>query len=472
MPQLQFCDARQWAEAEFGGAELGDLRRARRLVRVAGALAADPHGSLHGCLCDWGELVAAYRLLNSPDVSLDKITQPHRDQTLHACGAAGEYLLIEDTTTLDYSSHHALQGLGRIGNDGGRGLFLHSTLALRVVRWDPDQQPQTSAVGLLALNCWARTRPKSQETRHARWQRERESKRWAATFDTIGGPPVGAQWTYVSDREGDIYEVFEKCIQHGLDWLIRAREPRALADAGGSVFTAAGAAPVLGRYAFQIRSRTAQFKRPAQAARVAQVELRAATVTLRGPYRPGGKLPDLTLQVVVAQEVDPPADISEPIHWVLLTSWPMQSFEQALRAVKAYAERWKVEEYHKALKTGVNVEESQLANATALKTLIGMLAIVALRLLSMKLLAQAQGELPLQAGELGPEALAILQKKTGVPKSGWTYATIIVAIARLGGFLARKNDGLPGWITIWRGWHRLMAMRDGYLLATGDQRCV
>ena len=173
------------------------------------------------------------------------------------------------------------------------------------------------------------------------------------------------------------------------------------------------------------------------------------------------------MNVLEAREINPPADVREPIHWVLLSSWPIETFEQALRAVSAYAERWKIEEYHKALKSGVNVEESQLSNAASLKVLIGILAIVAVRLLNMKLLAQSQPDQRLQMGEIGPEPLAILEKKFGKPKVEWTYATLVIAIARLGGFLARKNDGLPGWITIWRGWHRLMAMLDGYLLATG-----
>jgi hypothetical protein len=472
MQDTQFFEPIPWAEAEFQGANLGDLRRERRLVKVAGALAGDPRGSLHGCLRDWNELIAAYRLLNSPAISLENVTQPHRDKTLNACGAAGEYLLIEDTTTLDFSSHHWTRGLGRIGNDSGRGLFLHSTLALRVERWSEKHQPQTSAAGVLALNCWARTMPKRKETRHERSLRERESQRWAAEFDKLGGPPAGAQWTYISDREGDIYEVFEKCLAHKLDWVVRAKEPRALADADGSIFSVVAAAPVLGCYEHHIRSRTAQFKRPAQKARVAKIELRVTPVTLRGPYRPGRKLPNIPVNVIEAREIDPPADISEPIHWVLLSSWPIENFEQALRASNTYAERWKIEEYHKALKSGVNVEDSQLSNAHSLKALIGVLAIVALRLLNMKLLAQSQPDRALQTGEIGPDALAILEKKWGTPKAGWTYATSVIAIARLGGFLARKNDGLPGWITIWRGWHRLMSMLDGYLLATGGERCV
>lgn len=109
MQESQFLDAVQWAESEFGGAQLGDARREKRLVRIACALATDPQGSLHGSLRNWSELMGGYRLLKSPTASLEKVTQPHRDKTLNACRTPGEYFLVEDTTELDYSSHHSAQ---------------------------------------------------------------------------------------------------------------------------------------------------------------------------------------------------------------------------------------------------------------------------------------------------------------------------------------------------------------------------
>jgi hypothetical protein len=107
-----------------------------------------------------------------------------------------------------------------------------------------------------------------------------------------------------------------------------------------------------------------------------------------------------------------------------------------------YTARWWIEEYHKALKSGAGVENSQLERAGRLEALIAVLAVVAVRLLSAKM-------------------LALLEKKLGTPKGGWTNQNVMVAIARLGGFLARKHDGSPGWQTIWRGWQRLMWMCEG-----------
>ena len=461
-------DAKDWARVEFEGAELGDKRREARLVAVAAGLAKNPRGTLHGALPTWAELLGAYRLLERPEVTLEEVTAVHRERTQVACGQPGEYLLVEDTTELDYTTHYAAQGLGRIGDDGGRGLHLHSTLALRVEAWDEHHAPVVSLLGLFALQCWARTMPtqgRGKEHKAARLRRGRESQRWAAPVAASDGPPPGVSWTHVADRESDIYEVLQKCRERRTGWIVRANQPRALAEEDGSVFDAVARAAPLGAYTLQLRAR------PGQAARSATLEVRAASVTLRGTWRPGGALPPLTTNVVEAREVNAPPGC-EPVHWVLLTSWPVDTFAAACRAIQAYTRRWLIEEYHKALKTGAGVEESQLTGANSLRALVGILSVVAVRLLDMKLLAASQPDTPVPPETLHPAVLTILEKKFGAPGTGWTYLSVLVAIARLGGFLARKGDGPPGWISIWRGWHTLTAMVQGFLLAQGDQRCV
>ena len=130
--------------------------------------------------------------------------------------------------------------------------------------------------------------------------------------------------------------------------------------------------------------------------------------------------------------------------------------------------RWWIEEYHKALKSGAGVEESQLEKADRLESLIAVLSVVAVRLLSAKLLARSRPEGSEAAASFGPQMLAILEKRLGKPKGGWTNQNVIIATARLGGFLARKNDGMPGWQTIWRGWQRLIWMCEGVATLNQD----
>jgi hypothetical protein len=202
--------------------------------------------------------------------------------------------------------------------------------------------------------------------------------------------------------------------------------------------------------------------RGSQPARTALVELRRITVGLKGPWRPDGWQSALAgVTVVEAREIDPPAGATEPLHWILLTSLPCATLAQARRIVGRYAARWWIEEYHKALKAGTGVEDSQLERAHRVEVLVAVLALVAVRLLSAKLLARSRPDSFEAAGSFGPQMLEVLEKKIGVPKSGWTNRQVLVSVARLGGFLGRKHDGLPGWQTIWRGWQRLMWMCEG-----------
>jgi hypothetical protein len=260
----------------------------------------------------------------------------------------------------------------------------------------------------------------------------------------------------VADREADFYEPLQRCKQQQVDFIIRANRDRRLAQPEGHLFETVGQAGVLGRGVVELRAR------PGQAARSAVVELRSVKVDLSGPWRPGGWQEDLgEVWVVEVREVDAPPEVQEPLYWVLLSSLPAQTLAAARRIVGRYSARWWIEEYHKALKSGTGVEESQLKRAYRLEALLGVLAVVAVRLLNTKLLARSRPE-GLEAVEsLGPEALQLLEKKLGCPKGGWTNHNVIVAVARLGGFLARKRDGSPGWQTIWRGWQRLMWMCEG-----------
>ena len=176
-----------------------------------------------------------------------------------------------------------------------------------------------------------------------------------------------------------------------------------------------------------------------------------------------------TLNAVEVYEPAPPDGI-EPLHWILLTSWACESLEQAWRVAQAYGTRWLIEEYHKALKTGAGCEDIQLSTLQRVTSLFGVLSVVATRLLSFKLLAATHPDVPVAAEDIGPEVMEVLEAKFRKPKEGWTNRTIIIAIAKIGGFLGRKSDGLPGWQTIWRGWQRLMNMVEGIELAAEKRR--
>jgi len=446
----------QWAQNEFALAPLGDRRRTQRLMKIATNLAVAPGGTLPQAFPDWAELKAAYRFFGQRGVTFKHILAPHLERTRQACGQPGEYLLIEDTTLLDYSAHPAAPELGVIGNGGGRGFELHSALAVRVETWTLEQRPEGMVVGLFDQQC-RRPRPApAGETRAQCQSRPRKSQTWAAGLKSAGVPPPGSQWIYVADRESDFYEPIKLCQQHGVDFVIRGGQDRRLANGAGRLHEALVPAPVLGRSLVEVRARAGQ------AARKASVEVRSVRVVLDGPWRPGGWQPPLPdVGVVEVKEVAAPDGVKEPLHWILLTSLPCATTAEAQRVVGRYTARWWIEEYHKALKSGTGVEASQLEGADRLESLIAVLAVVAVRLLSTKLLARGRPAGREAAASFGPQMLAILEQKLGPPKGGWTNQNVMLATARLGGFLARKHDGMPGWQTIWRGWQRLIWMCEG-----------
>jgi hypothetical protein len=420
-------------------------------------LAENPHGTLPVTFPEWTDLRAAYRLLGEPAVTHDRILAGHYQRVAAACREPGQYLLLEDTTALSFNGHAGADGLGPVNDHSSRGILVHNTLAVRVAGWDPFQEPVVHLIGLAGQYCW--TRPATalkaaQKTQPERLARARESARWAACLGDWLPAPRQTQWIYVADREADLYELFDRCLEVGSDYVVRAGQARALEGDDRSVFAAVAQAPVRGHLNLALRGRAG---RPARLVRMA---LRAVRVTLRGPWRPAGRPAPHPLQVIEVREASPPSG-QAPLVWVLLTSLPICTLEEIKQIVGCYTRRWLVEEYHKALKSGTQMEASQLASSRALQALCAVLSLVALRLLNTKLYAQAFPNEPVKPGQFAPRLLQLLAARLGHPPGGWTQRTVWRGLACWGGFLGRKADGEPGWQTIWRGWRSLLAIVNG-----------
>ena len=168
-------------------------------------------------------------------------------------------------------------------------------------------------------------------------------------------------------------------------------------------------------------------------------------------------------------EVDAPRDV-EPIEWMLLSSEPANDLTEALRLVEYYSLRWMIEEYHQCLKSGCKVQDRQLESADRLAALIGMLCVVAVRLLQLKQNSRVTPDRPaLQC--VPPELVQTLSRYTRIPVKAFTVRRFIHEVAKLGGFLGRKSDGDPGWRTVWRGWHELTLLHAGRKLEQLHLRC-
>ena len=330
----------------------------------------NPGGTITGTLCnDPAAIKAAYRLFDSKHVTHQAIVLPHTNVVREALALPGTYLLIEDTTSITPASSDA-SGLGPVDNNGHtQGFWLHSTMAVKIEFPDPLSDRNTvDVIGLLAQQGWARDAKKkpAKESKEQRLARVRESARWASSLGGLEGPAT-ARRIYVADRESDIWEVFDRCAKAGVSMVIRAAQDRALADDGGKVRAAVEAMTVAERREVELpRSQGA-------AARTATLELRYGKLELSAPYRPGAPAGSSTrpVNIVHLREVNAPPG-NEPVEWLLLTDEPVNSIADAWRVVAIYKRRWLIEEFHKGLKTGAGIENSQLSTAGKLMAWCGV----------------------------------------------------------------------------------------------------
>lgn len=440
-----------WAEQNFGSCELGDARRRRRAVQVARTMAEYPNGSTPDQFENWADLKAAYRLFDCKQVSFEALATPHWQNT--RAQASGVVLLLGDTMETDFGIRRSVTGLGPTGDGYGLGFMLHSSLMV--------QADDGEIVGLAGQELFYRQPAPANENSYQALQRPRESEVWGRVIDQVGRPAEDVTYIHVFDRGADNLEVFCHLLEQKSDWVIRAaqlhRKVHDDADERMSVNELISQQPVLGTYCLGVR---AAGKR---SARNTKMEVRAVQATIRKPKRRTPYLKEkcfkeLTQWIVEVREVNPPRG-ETPLRWVLWTSLKVDSFDAAWTVIEYYERRWLIEEFHKAIKTGCRLESRQYATADRLEAVAGIISVLAVRLVQLKTIARTQPNRP--AKEIVPsEWLEMLQAQRKVQVE--TVRDFFRHLAGLGGFLMRKRDGEPGWITIWRGTEKLLQLLRGY----------
>ncbi len=470
--QAMLLEPRQWAEATFGTAQLGDPRRTRRAVAIAEAMAREPGASLPTQLHDAAALEATYRFVHS-QVSYEALLQPHLEHTRQEMGQQERVLLIQDTTEVDYQHHPSTTGLGPIGNGSHHGFLLQSVLAVV-----PESR---QVLGLAHQEPFLRQPAPKGETKWQRAQRaQRESQVWERSVRAIGRPPAGTQWIHVGDRASDMFPFLRACLEEGCDFVVRASADRCVdlmveqADtpvAPRSHHKASQAHPAA-RHLFEVAAGwQVQDERDldlnatkTSPARTAHVAISFGTVRLLPPQsQEKTDLRPLVVSVVRVWEPAPPEGI-EPLMWLLLTSVHTQSVAHAWERVEWYRARWLVEDLHQGLKTGCQLEQRHIQDYEGLRILLGVLAPLAVRLLQLRAVARQEPELP--ASQILPtDVVAVVAYLDQREAQTMTSQQCWYAIARYGGYLGRKRDGPPGWKTLWRGWLHIQAVLEGVHLA-------
>jgi hypothetical protein len=455
---------RSFGEEHFGAAQLGDRRRTKRLVQLADRMVMHPGGTLPEKIDDPASLKALYRLMDQEDVTHASVLTPSRERTLRLMREAeGTVLVVQDTTELEFTGLHSLQGLGEIGNGTCRGYLAHNALAVLAETRD--------VIGLAYQKLAKRPKANKKETRQqCRERTDRLSRLWKDASASIPAAAPGRRQVEVADRGADVLEYLDFVESQGKSYLVRSQYNRQICLENGEktkLHDYARGLPGQGRKTVAVPA-TAQ-----RAARTATVSIAWAKVTLLVPKQPRGEIRGvpLTTWVICVRETDPPAGI-EPLEWILLTNVPVENVEDAWERVRWYECRWIIEEYHKALKTGCGVERLQFTTEERLQPAIALISVVALFLLNLRNARRRADAHQRLATELMPPLYVVMLSlwRYKQPRNDLTVHEFYYALARLGGHQNRKHDHPPGWLVLWRGWTKLQPMIEAATML-GHQKC-
>jgi hypothetical protein len=398
-------------------------------------------------------------MFNNPKVTHRQILEAHRAGSLRRLADfRGKALLLHDTTVLDYSGLQ-VEGLGQVGDGHGKGLYAHNSLLVI---------PSTrEVVGLFQQILHRRAAVPAGERRAERIARaDRESRLWKEAVAGLPPLPEGLRVIDVSDRGSDITEYIAYEVAAGRQFIIRSQHNR-LSDAAdqespGKLHDHLRGLPAGVTYTLRV---------PADEGwREAEISVAWSAVTIRPPRQPRGRHTQqpLSLCGVIAREVCPPQG-AKPIEWILLTNQPLETIEQAREVVQDYACRWMIEDYHKALKTGCGIEETQMTTLHGLRNVIALTSVLGVHVLRLRCKARDE-QIAQQPARLHEEELKVQLAARDSKHADWRVMTVwefFIAVARMGGYVLNPKKRPPGWLVLWRGYIRLEDMCAGCRLMSG-----
>lgn len=453
-----------WVMDEMKTANLNDKRLDNRLRRVLSQLAEHPTASIPAACGGHAEMTAAYRLFDNEKATFDNILEAHADQARQRIAAQPVVVLVQDTSEIDLTRpQQPVTGAGPL-DDGARvGALLHLLHA-----FTPDGTP----LGTLSGLAWTRDEASksvalSRAERAATPFDEKESCRWVRTLERAQQVACELPSTHcvcVADSEADIYEWFVAGtgVASGIDWVVRAAQDRALWGEKGLLRQHLLAAGVLFTQAIHVRGRQARVtcetrgRRQPRESREAEVEIRAARVTLRPPRRPDDQLPAVTVNAVLVHEPSPPAgDVA--VEWLLVTTLPIDQIEQVRRVIQLYCVRWMIEVFFRVLKAGCRIEQRRFEHMDRLLTCLAVYLVVAWRTLYVCRLGRSCPDMRCDAVFEPAEWKAVwkIVRCEDPPPDPPPLGTMVRMVAQLGGYVNQKRTDPPGPQTLWIGLQRM-----------------
>jgi hypothetical protein len=464
--------ATQWAWEAVGKADLGDFRNTRRAVRMAAQALRSPGGKLSAVFKDGRELAGAYDFLENPRVEPSALGTGIAVGSAQRCAGLPFVWIVADGTSLSPTDGKGDKGFGPLGNsrEDGCGIKVITTLVV-----DPNGTPQ----GLGQFEWWIRTPAPLRDDGEGkidngkRKVQDKETQRW---LDAIRNTrkvwqqhaPATKRW-WVIDREADSWPLLlETCGEH--EWVtIRSNTNRRIKAVGSDEIylrEVLASQPVLDEFELSVPHG------PKRTARLTRMQMRRCRVTLDMHEKWSKKKHPLTVNVLWAYEVSPAPKGEEPLDWVLLTTHPIDTVEDACLVLFSYTQRWRIEDFHRAWKSaGCCVEQSQLRGPDQLIKWAMILAVVAARAERLKLLARNEPKLAASVELSSYEITAIraLHRTSAKPRERIprmpTIEQAVLWISQLGGYTGKSSGGPPGAMTIMRGLERLRDVALGIELA-------
>ncbi len=486
---------------DLGQADLAHKTRTKRLVHTARLLGLQPAGrSLPDRLPNRADYEGALNLVNNPAVTHQAILAPHfRATRKRMLACPGLVLILSDRTTLDFSGLR-VACLGPIGNGNGKGFDIHNSLAVdpstgdllgltsQIVHvHDSDVQIQTqrqaraAASGTPADGTGAGAKPKGKRKRRRpdepaaeRHERQsRETRLWLDGSAALGDIPEGKLWVDVCDRAADTWEYLSFMATSKRRYVIRSKHDRVLLPQEQEQECQECEPQVQGPQGQTQRLREALrgltgvmnwqveiSQNEGQLARTASVQMAWMPVVLVAPEKYQGQQKEpLDVWAIRVWEPEPPAGVKEPLEWLLLTNEPVQDNEEARQRVDWYEWRPVVEEFHKAKKTGMGVEDLQLQSRGGLEAMVALLSVLAVVLVNLRQQArQPEAETTDAREVVDPLWVRVLSIHTYGEARELTVRQFVFDLAKLGGYMNRRRDAWPGWMVLWRGLTKLLHM--------------
>lgn len=430
--------------------DLGDKRLNKRFSQLITQFMRKPTASIPQASGNWKNTKAAYRFFSNESVSPEKILRAHYALTQHHINeTAGTILVAQDTTDCDYSTHFRTKGLGYLQGEKLFGIKMHSALAI---------SENGTPLGLLSQKRWIRDigefGKRRMKGKEKRTMEEKESNRWLTTVREVERYiPKSRQAVVIGDRESDLYALFAMPRTQNIHILVRAKNNRYLWGTNKRLFAKVLDRPLAGTYRIFVRRIVHRLMQKVE------IGVQYASVTLASKNGRGA----IRLWVVAAEEKAPPYGV-KPIRWILLTTVPVTTYPKAKEIIDWYAKRWLIERFHYTLKSGCKIEELQLQEKERLERALSIYSIVAWELLWITHEAREHPDKSYRRIITQEEWDVLCAASSSGKKTPETIYEAVRMIAKLGGFLARKNDGEPGVKTLWIGMLKLSYMMTGWNL--------